>query len=474
MSFSSYQIGTPTVWRSDGSGILHSLASTTAGINLCLSQQSIIDFKTEKKLKKTLTSQFNPVTGTINWWLRNSVDSLAHPYPDDNDDTALAISNLSSDEARPFINKWLKTLKLCTSSNKTYYTWLHPTWKKIDAVVQLNIARALLKHSHYKENLWSWIAENYESEVKKSRFYTEEWLPAYWWLLWKKDLWSQLVSSNRNKELHKKITQICNNSIEMLPDDKLGNRWVKSIFFCHNTPTENSSQALPICADYVHNKPIRFFSSPELTRLIKIRAEMSHNISTRNNCCDFALATFLLETKIDKEKSANIIRINNACNAISNGKYALSKQNLRGLIIPDKLLKEGTYYWKEYKKNTNKRFIRNLGKTLALSYIARMMPSRQRRQLWKLRMVDAQLSQISDDLHDWKDDKNNNKNTQFTVFDNVTEVASEAGKLIRHSLKLANRIRSKTLSWTVNNYSKSITDQYQPLLDSLEKKSIVE
>jgi hypothetical protein len=90
---------------------------------------------------------------SFNYWKRGSLESRNEPYPDDLDDTALALSALYILDKSFFTGDMLaQMIMLLTSAESQeggpYFTWINPptdaaVWKDIDNVVNANIAYLL-------------------------------------------------------------------------------------------------------------------------------------------------------------------------------------------------------------------------------------------------------------------------------------------------------------------------------------------
>lgn len=471
----------PSCWRVERKGTYQSLVSSSANLSLPLTLRGYLDPTTEKSIVEKLVNQFNLRTGTINWWLRGSSDSVGRPYPDDHDDTAVALASLYPSEVSKILPRWLKALEKSRRNDGTYTTWLYPQWQDTDAVVQLNIARALLRHGYYHEWLWKWIANTYLSAAGKSRFYTEKWLPAYWWWLWVNDHWSQATMRLKNPSLQKQLLDVAQNTWQELSDPNLGEiiirlltnqttnwRDQKNIRDALNSQSVN----LPICADYVHNQPSRFFAVPEFARLLCTASLNRYKQPQTKTCADHALSYFCYEQPSNNCRF--LMLLHQACFQIATNKAKPNQYKSLIAQLPIRIRKEGIYYWRSSLTTDlpiTLRWLRNLGRTLTLSLMAEKLSPHERKLLNKARHCEARLAQVADDLRDWHIDKKNNKGTDCSGINNPAELTKWGKSKLKAPLKTARAIRTQSHVKWLQIYAGSIIDKYQPLLDSLEGKN---
>jgi hypothetical protein len=119
---------------------------------------------------------------TWNYWKRESKEASHFPYPDDLDDTFVALSALSFHSPQHITSKAFAeiTRTLIGQEKKIggpYYTWIIPNrtqkqWKDIDIVVNSNIAHFLKQHNIALPALSRYLEECIASGSLTSAYYT--------------------------------------------------------------------------------------------------------------------------------------------------------------------------------------------------------------------------------------------------------------------------------------------------------------
>lgn len=131
-----------------------------------------------------------------NYWSRLSPEYTSHPYPDDMDDTACAISALTLYNKKLITGEALSNIVQLLIRQEhipggPYRTWIVPSsaddiWKDIDIVVNCNIAYMLSLHGVYLESLERYIDINITKKTLTSPYYPDTISIIYFILRWYK------------------------------------------------------------------------------------------------------------------------------------------------------------------------------------------------------------------------------------------------------------------------------------------------
>jgi hypothetical protein len=120
--------------------------------------------------------------GTINYWQRGSTEYTSTPYPDDLDDTFVAMQALHTHSPISVSEEMMAHLTNLLISQETdaggpYRTWItddsSAAWQDVDIVVNSNIAAFLLIHDIHLPPLQKYIDEQLLSGLK-SKYYHDE------------------------------------------------------------------------------------------------------------------------------------------------------------------------------------------------------------------------------------------------------------------------------------------------------------
>ncbi len=118
---------------------------------------------------------------SFNYWARQSPESATRPYPDDLDDTALAL--MAIDLWNPDCldgSAWAHIVQLLTAcevkEGGPYYTWLVPSsaplvWRDIDFAVNCNLAAFLARHDIVLPGLMDFIEQAIHDGYYRSAYY---------------------------------------------------------------------------------------------------------------------------------------------------------------------------------------------------------------------------------------------------------------------------------------------------------------
>lgn len=116
---------------------------------------------------------------TWNYWERGSADAAAHPYPDDMDDTCMALAGISTSDpsvitGEAFAQIIATLIAQETTEGGPYQTWImHPLnrWDDVDVAVNANIMHALSLYDIRLSNLDSYIEKMIISDRLCSKYY---------------------------------------------------------------------------------------------------------------------------------------------------------------------------------------------------------------------------------------------------------------------------------------------------------------
>lgn len=116
-----------------------------------------------------------------NYWRRDSADFRQRPYPDDLDDTALALTALTTTDKYLVSGQTLGALGRLLISQETqlggpYRTWLvsseaDATWRDVDVAVNANIGFLLKLHDVEAPGLMNFLTEALQNNQISSRYY---------------------------------------------------------------------------------------------------------------------------------------------------------------------------------------------------------------------------------------------------------------------------------------------------------------
>jgi hypothetical protein len=157
----------------------HDTVFFTALILICLEKAADAD-QIIKPAVKFLKKQAGPL-GSWNYWRRESAWSANYPYPDDLDDTALALLALGIHEPSFVSGERLAQLAKLLISNEIrpggpYRTWLvqpqlYKTWGDVDVAVNANIGGLLEQHAVKMPVLENFMTEKLAAGELGSRYY---------------------------------------------------------------------------------------------------------------------------------------------------------------------------------------------------------------------------------------------------------------------------------------------------------------
>jgi hypothetical protein len=163
---------------------LFSLANILSCYNevskLIPTQNSIEVTKARGDLASFLLSQKSP-RGSFNYWLRDSEESRTMPYPDDLDDTFVALAALHGFDPSLIdgavladVAKLLPAVEIAPGG--PYRTWLieptaSPEWKDVDLVVNSNVAYFLSRIGIHLPNLTKFVDDRIREDNLTSPYY---------------------------------------------------------------------------------------------------------------------------------------------------------------------------------------------------------------------------------------------------------------------------------------------------------------
>lgn len=161
-----------------------SISHTTFTTSLVLtalgeSKDNQIVQRISKRGLKFLMAEKSP-QWSWNYWPRKSTRNITKPYPDDFDDTSLALASLHihnkeilSGQSLAHITELLMTHE--TKVGGPYYTWLIPktieTWKEVDIAVNANIAFFLKLQGITLANITDFIETCIKTNSYSSKYY---------------------------------------------------------------------------------------------------------------------------------------------------------------------------------------------------------------------------------------------------------------------------------------------------------------
>lgn len=115
---------------------------------------------------------------SFNYWNQNSAEYITKPYPDDLDDTFLALSALTLHQPKMFTGKAMaQIVQLLTAAEEQiggpYYTWLtdDPKWKDTDPTLNSAIGYFLSLHDINLPNLDNYFQQQLKIKTFKSSYY---------------------------------------------------------------------------------------------------------------------------------------------------------------------------------------------------------------------------------------------------------------------------------------------------------------
>jgi hypothetical protein len=128
---------------------------------------------------------------TWNYWSRVSREALHTPYPDDLDDTALALAAIATLRPKALTGAGLASvtkvlMALEVTPGGPYTTWLMPTtapavWRDVDVAVNANIAFFLATQDVYLDGLYGFLTASLKKKQLESRYYPSAY-PLYYFL----------------------------------------------------------------------------------------------------------------------------------------------------------------------------------------------------------------------------------------------------------------------------------------------------
>ena len=145
---------------------------------------SLVNIPAAQNIRKRAADFLGSQSGTSgawNYWIKGSIDEQRRPYPNDLDDTALALSAMTLTDktlvqGEP-LGKLGKLLISCeTAVGGPYRTWIVPndaavTWQDVDIAVNANIGYLLHLHDVVAPGLNEFIAKSIEDNQLTSRYY---------------------------------------------------------------------------------------------------------------------------------------------------------------------------------------------------------------------------------------------------------------------------------------------------------------